>query len=64
MEGGLLKPTISSFSVSEKLCPLDDMLYTDTELRICSKRDVTHPEQKREEIPQEMMHLTNFKETL
>ncbi|XP_048041749.1 monocarboxylate transporter 13 [Megalobrama amblycephala] len=64
MEDGLFKPTISSYSVPEKLCPLDGMLYTDVELRICSKSDITHPEQEREEIPQEMMHLTNCKETL
>lgn len=63
IEDGLLKPTTSN-SVSEKLCPSNDMLYSEKELKICSKRDVTHPEQEWEEIPQEMIHLTNLKETL
>ncbi|CAM4515866.1 hypothetical protein PO909_024522 [Leuciscus waleckii] len=63
IEDGLLKPTTSD-SASEKLCPVEDTLYSEKELKICSKRDVTHPEQEREEIPQEMIHLTNLKETL
>ncbi|XP_016141151.1 monocarboxylate transporter 13-like isoform X2 [Sinocyclocheilus grahami] len=64
IEDGLLKKTLSSNSVPESLCPLDDTPYSDKELKVCWKSDVTCLVQERDEIPQEMMHHTNSGEIL
>lgn len=47
MEDGLLKETLTSDP--EKLCPLDDIPYSDKELEVWSDSRMTQPVHKQDE---------------